>query len=82
MDLGCRMGYREWWTSGRGGSKHGHPRCGSMGNRPIWPAVSRGPIEILVTDTARYLSNDVAIIDLLRLRRTMAGFQGQRPPFH
>ena len=53
-----------------------------MGDRPIRSAASRGPIEILVTDTARYLSNDVAIIDLLRLRRTMAGFQGQRPPFH
>ena len=53
-----------------------------MGDRPIRPAASRGPIEILVTDTARYLSNDVATIGLFCLRRTMAGFQGQRPPFH
>lgn len=50
-----------------------------MGDRPIRPAASRDPIGILVTDTAHYLSNDVATIDLFHLRRTMVEFQG--PPF-
>ena len=60
-----------------------------MGTRGAgaWVIVRSGPpfpvaIETLVTDAARYLSNDVATTNPFHLRRIMAGFRGRPPPFH